>query len=292
MKWWYLPKDDKFFHYCSNYEECLEHIISECRFDIKKHSVSNYYIYNDNGLYNIIKGSEIDPLSICRASNNWDNSGIYLSEREDTFEKEILRLKKIVHGQYKRSSEQLIEIKNKINIIEGNSLEEDLIMMNENTLIKEYVVKYDIGNILVPYVNHIFENRIKNTRDMNEIAKMIMTNYDTDNLTEEHSFVVAYNNNKILGVYILSKGTDSSCPVSTRMIFKFLLLIGANSFVILHNHPNGTLDASDNDLFVTRKINEASDFMDMEFIEHLILADGSFYGIKKDAIKQEKIYFN
>lgn len=291
MKWWYEPQKDKDFHYCDDYEECLDKIVAICRFSINRHSVPNYYIYNENGLFDIIKGSEIDPLSICRINDNYSNRDVSLSERENTFEKEYLRLKKIVRRQYKRTSEQLIEIQEKIDIIEGNKLEEDYSFMNDSMIIKEFSIKYDNGNILTPYVNRIFENYIDNTKDMNEISSMMIENYDIPHLTEEYSFVIGYLNNKILGVYPMSKGTDSSCPMNIRMIFKFLLLIGANGFVVIHNHPCGDLNMSKNDIDVTRAINEAANYMDFNFIDHIIIAKNDYIGIK-DKIIEKEIIFN
>jgi DNA repair protein RadC len=50
----------------------------------------------------------------------------------------------------------------------------------------------------------------------------------------------------------------------------------ASGIVIAHNHPSGNLDASDEDLKLTKRIKEAGELLDVRLIDHLIL------GIKDD----------
>jgi DNA repair protein RadC len=50
----------------------------------------------------------------------------------------------------------------------------------------------------------------------------------------------------------------------------------ASGIVIAHNHPSGNLDASEEDLKLTKRIKEAGELLDVRLIDHLIL------GIKDD----------
>jgi DNA repair protein RadC len=45
----------------------------------------------------------------------------------------------------------------------------------------------------------------------------------------------------------------------------------ASGIVIAHNHPSGNLDASEEDLKITKKIKEAGELLDVRLIDHLIL---------------------
>ena len=292
MKWWYEPLS-KYKHTVDSYDEILSEIVNVCRFKIGKHVVPNYYIYNDeDGLVDIIKGSEIDPLSIARTKFGGLGYDISLSERKNNHEEEYKRIDNIVHRKYERNKNELIEIEEKLNIAEGSYIEEEIIMNEGKLLVKEYGIKYDIGYKLTPYITRTIETSYLNDSDIrncDNIYSFLTEEYDIQHFTEEHSYVFAIKGSKLLGIYPMSKGTDSSCDMSPRMIFKFLLLIGANSFFIVHNHPNGIAIMSQEDYEITLDIIQAADFMDIEFINHIIIGKNDYECIKEDILEMQEM---
>ena len=69
--------------------------------------------------------------------------------------------------------------------------------------------------------------------------------------------------------------------MDTRIIFRFLLLVGAVQFVVIHNHPNGLADLTQNDFEVTSQIRLASLFFNIKFLEHIIICnDIDTYGLE------------
>ena len=292
MKWWYEPLS-KYKHTVDSYDDVLSEIVNVCRFKIGKHIVPNYYIYNDEvGLVDIIKGSEIDPLSIARTKYGGLGYDISLSERKETHEEEYRRIDDIVHRKYKRNVNELIDIEDKLNIAEGNYIEEEIAMNEGKLLVKEYGIKYDIGYKLTPYITRIIETVCldeSDIRNSENIYSFLTEEYDIQHFTEEHSFVIAIKGTKLIGIYPMSKGTDSSCDMSPRMIFKFLLLIGANSFFIVHNHPNGIAVMSQEDYEITLDIIKASEFMDIEFINHIIIGMNDYECIKEDVLEMQNM---
>jgi DNA repair protein RadC len=59
--------------------------------------------------------------------------------------------------------------------------------------------------------------------------------------------------------------------VDHRIIIATALRVLASGIVIAHNHPSGNLDASEEDLKLTKKINEAGELLDVRLIDHHIL---------------------
>ena len=59
--------------------------------------------------------------------------------------------------------------------------------------------------------------------------------------------------------------------VDHRIIFATALKVLTSGIVIAHNHPSGNLDASDEDLKLTKRIKEAGELLDVRLIDHLIL---------------------
>lgn len=82
--------------------------------------------------------------------------------------------------------------------------------------------------------------------------------------------------NRVIGGLKAFKGGISATVVDHRIIFATALKVLASGIVIAHNHPSGNLDASDEDLKLTKRIKEAGELLDVRLIDHLIL------GIKDD----------
>jgi hypothetical protein len=56
-----------------------------------------------------------------------------------------------------------------------------------------------------------------------------------------------------------------------QSIFTFLLLAGASSFVVVHNHIYNMPNASESDKMITKMIGMLGSTFDMEFIGHMII---------------------
>lgn len=71
---------------------------------------------------------------------------------------------------------------------------------------------------------------------------------------------------------VVSIGTINTSVVSGRELFKSAILSNASSMIILHNHPSSELRMSRSDRMVTEKMMYASLFLDIEIIDHIIVA--------------------
>lgn len=72
--------------------------------------------------------------------------------------------------------------------------------------------------------------------------------------------------------------TDANCsPVS---IFQRVLLTGASSFIIVHNHPSGSTYPSQTDDNAFNDIRKLSKMMNLNFLDSIIVGDGKPYSYK------------
>ena len=71
---------------------------------------------------------------------------------------------------------------------------------------------------------------------------------------------------------VVSIGTLNSSFVSGRELFKSAILSNAASMILLHNHPSSELQMSQSDRMVTEKMMYASLFLDIEILDHVIVA--------------------
>jgi len=51
----------------------------------------------------------------------------------------------------------------------------------------------------------------------------------------------------------------------------------ASSVILCHNHPSGNILPSSNDDTVTFRIKAALERLDLQLLDHVILADGKYY---------------
>ena len=108
-------------------------------------------------------------------------------------------------------------------------------------------------------------------------AELIEHVFDGSNLTQEHFWLIALNGaRKVSGVFEVTVGTLMSSLVHPREIFNRAILAGAASIIIAHNHPSGSLDISEDDREVTKRIRQAGDILGIRLDDHIIVCEGDY----------------
>lgn len=99
--------------------------------------------------------------------------------------------------------------------------------------------------------------------------------------TEEYAFVFALNTKgRILGTFEVSHGTVDSSLIQPREILMKLLLIGASSFILVHNHPSQDTKPSKADIQITKRIWEAGKLIGLELTDHVIVSNEGYFSLK------------
>lgn len=84
---------------------------------------------------------------------------------------------------------------------------------------------------------------------------------------------------KVITTKCITKGDVNSVPLTPRQVVEFALTNHANSIIIAHNHPNGFALPSVSDKNTTRKIQEALKTVDIEVLDHIIVADDDYVSL-------------
>lgn len=98
----------------------------------------------------------------------------------------------------------------------------------------------------------------------------------SDLQTEEFWAIYLNQNNRILGKGKLSSGGINQSVVDVRILFKTALEHLATGIIIAHNHPSGNLKPSSEDLKITKQIAEAGKILNIQLLDHLIIAQNSY----------------
>jgi DNA repair protein RadC len=96
-------------------------------------------------------------------------------------------------------------------------------------------------------------------------------------LNHEEFWVMLLNRgNKIIDTFMISQGGISGTVIDVRLILKTALEKTASSIILCHNHPSGTMQASDADLKITAKIKNAAEIMDITVLDHIIIGQHTY----------------
>jgi DNA repair protein RadC len=96
-------------------------------------------------------------------------------------------------------------------------------------------------------------------------------------LNHEEFWVMLLNRgNKIIDTFMVSQGGISGTIIDVRLILKKALEKLASSMILCHNHPSGTMQASDADNKITTKIKEAALLMDITVLDHIIIGQNKY----------------
>jgi DNA repair protein RadC len=119
----------------------------------------------------------------------------------------------------------------------------------------------------------LFSNKkITSPRDVAEIFIPLLR----DEVKEKFIVVCLNTANRIIKQEIISIGNLNSSVVHPREIFKVAIDTSAANIILIHNHPSGNPDPSNEDITITKKIVESGKIMDIPVFDHIIVA-GSTY---------------
>jgi DNA repair protein RadC len=96
-------------------------------------------------------------------------------------------------------------------------------------------------------------------------------------LPHEEFWVLLLNRaNKLIDKVRISSGGTTGTVTDIKIILKLAIEKLANGIIIVHNHPSGNTQASNQDIELTRKIQQACQFMEIVLVDHVIIADTNY----------------
>ena len=94
---------------------------------------------------------------------------------------------------------------------------------------------------------------------------------------KEKFYVVCLNSaNKIIRFELISMGNLNSSIVHPREVFKVAIENNSANIILLHNHPSGNTEPSQEDITITKKMIESGKILDINVFDHLIISGNNF----------------
>ena len=117
------------------------------------------------------------------------------------------------------------------------------------------------------------KKQIGSSSDVFEVFSAILA----DLPHEEFWVLLLTRANKIIDKVRISQGGISSTTTDVKLIMKYAVDKLASAIIVCHNHPSGSLKPSTDDIVLTKKIKEAGKIFDLPLLDHIIVADNSYY---------------
>ena len=90
--------------------------------------------------------------------------------------------------------------------------------------------------------------------------------------------------NQLIKVAEISVGSLDSSIVHPREVFKEAISASAASVIFVHNHPSGDTEASEDDIKLTKRLNEAGEIVGIDVLDHIIVGGKSYTSLKRDGL--------
>ena len=86
--------------------------------------------------------------------------------------------------------------------------------------------------------------------------------------------------NHITGKEVISIGTLNASLIHPRETFRTAVVKNCCSVIVAHNHPSGSLEPSEEDIAVTKRLKDAGKLLGIEVLDHVIVTVGAHTSLR------------
>ena len=111
-----------------------------------------------------------------------------------------------------------------------------------------------------------------------KIVSLLNEVFNVEHLLTENVFLLAATTKlDVVGIFNISHGGLDYATIDMRVLFSNLLLCGASSFAVVHNHPSGNPMPSKLDNSMCEHIKQCSDLLMFRFVDFIVIGSDSYY---------------
>lgn len=134
------------------------------------------------------------------------------------------------------------------------------------------IAAFEISRRILSQSKWFSDKKITSPKDIADIFIPMLK----DELKEKFIIVCLNSANKIIKIETISVGSLNSSVVHPREIFKAAIENSSASIILIHNHPSGNPEPSNEDIAITKKMVEAGKILDIPVFDHLIIAGNNY----------------
>lgn len=128
-------------------------------------------------------------------------------------------------------------------------------------------------------------NRWRSDDKVKVTSPMIIANLMMDEMRyldkEYFNIALLDTKNQILSIENISIGTLNASIVHPRDVFSIAIKKNANSIILIHNHPSGDPQPSNEDINITHRLSDVGDLVGIKVLDHIIIGDNRYISFKE-----------
>lgn len=122
-------------------------------------------------------------------------------------------------------------------------------------------------------------DRLGSERSMEMLSVKDIWNLCVDFRSSKKEHIVAFyldTQQRLIERRVISVGTLDTSLLHPREVFEPALQLSAAGVVLAHNHPSGSLEPSDEDIAITKRVADAGDLLGITLVDHIIMSEKEF----------------
>ena len=119
--------------------------------------------------------------------------------------------------------------------------------------------------------------KIHNSSDIASFAREFL--YPDGSMQYSELFFVLFldRSHQVFAYKLLSSGGMTGTVVDPRLLFQSAILAHSSEIGLCHNHPSGSLEPSEADKVLTKKLAEAGNLLEIPVLDHIIISTEGHY---------------
>jgi DNA repair protein RadC len=120
-------------------------------------------------------------------------------------------------------------------------------------------------------------------RSPQDAASLVMS--DMGVLQQEHLRVMLLNSkNHLISIHEVYKGNVNASTIRTSELFHNAVRENCPAVIVIHNHPSGEPEPSNDDIIATEHIVKGGKALDIEVLDHIIIGNQKYVSLKERGI--------
>jgi DNA repair protein RadC len=115
--------------------------------------------------------------------------------------------------------------------------------------------------------------------DPDRVAEGAKARFGTKGV-EEFWIALVDNRNRVRAWECVSKGTVDQTAVYPREVLSLALRHEASGMILVHNHPGGNPEPSDEDIRLTMRIKSVAEGLGVRLLDHLVVTDREHFSFQ------------
>jgi DNA repair protein RadC len=129
-------------------------------------------------------------------------------------------------------------------------------------------VKHEFGSITVTA-----ETEEENDEKIECFADVTDRYSQLSEKLKEHLYALFLTaDNQLIGDKLLTVGTATECQLDNRDLIRTAALVNASAVILVHNHPSGNPEPTEQDIQTTNEVAQALDYAGIKLLDHVIIS--------------------